>query len=368
MTRAAPDPTAVGDQPTVPSSLGRLSHIDGLRAIAAFLVTTLHLYSNAIDGKRFSFFGAIRDGFLYIDIGSIGVYIFFIISGYVISYSIIHHKSNNITKFTVSRIFRLYPAYIFAVAIAFLYFGKDHSMTTYLMNLTMIQQYLGFNHVNAVFWTLSVELAFYVSCIILFYLGIIQRFYGVLAVFAILSLYTLSASVVRFTFGITIPFGWTLWFSIFYVGVVLRQMDERGKKRGYIFWTCGVAYVASALVVCLCIWHDPTEYGRSWQAGFISWTAAIAIFLVGSYYVPLRSTILAFLGRISYSVYLLHIPVGVAAIAVLSPEAATASTQVLTLIGAFLAVIGVSALSYYLVERPGVGLGQRLLSKLLTSG
>ncbi|MFB2571968.1 acyltransferase family protein [Micrococcus sp. IITD107] len=99
-------------------------------------------------------------------VGALGVQLFFIISGFVILLSCYGRSP---ARFIGSRIGRLYPAYWVAVlAVAVLLFvlwpelGVNRSPSEILPNLTMFQGGMdGVGHLDGVYWTLWVEMKFY---------------------------------------------------------------------------------------------------------------------------------------------------------------------------------------------------------------
>lgn len=103
--------------------------------------------------------------------GFMGVDFFFVISGFVICMSA---ERGGIDKFISSRVLRLYPAYIVCVCLsaifAVLFSVKDISVVQFLVNLTMLQEFLGVSHIDGVYWILSFELVFY------FWIGVIIIF------------------------------------------------------------------------------------------------------------------------------------------------------------------------------------------------
>ena len=138
----------------------RLSELDGLRGIAALAVVLYHyiyhynnLYSHAFPVPSF------------VQLGVYGVNLFFMISGFVIYWTI--SRSDQPFDFIFSRFSRLFPVYWCSVILTFtvVYFaslpGREQDLFTLLVNLSMIQEYLGFSHIDGVYWTLSLELAFY---------------------------------------------------------------------------------------------------------------------------------------------------------------------------------------------------------------
>ena len=141
----------------------RVGEIDLLRFSAAFIVVLFH----------YTFRGYAADGYSnmpYPELapiskyGYLGVELFFLISGFVI---LMTASSGSLKKFAVSRLVRLYPAYWVGCTLTFaaiLVFGADRfstSLSQYLLNLTMLQEFVGVRSIDGVYWSLAVELKFY---------------------------------------------------------------------------------------------------------------------------------------------------------------------------------------------------------------
>ncbi|WP_416437571.1 acyltransferase family protein [Phnomibacter sp. MR] len=150
----------------------RIYQIDLIRFFAALSVLLFHYLfrgyiTNDLSILRFDEIGHI---FKY---GYLGVDIFFIISGFVIAMSI---KSESITAFIRSRITRLYPAYWFCVILTFLFiklFGNpvfDASFFQLGVNLTMLQSFFRVDMIDGVYWSLYIELKFYMLIVLLLFL------------------------------------------------------------------------------------------------------------------------------------------------------------------------------------------------------
>ena len=90
-------------------------------------------------------------------------------------------KTAHAVDFVVARFSRLYPAYWFAVIITFAVVysfhlpGREVDIQSALLNLTMIQKWLRVGNVDGVYWTLAVELSFYVVMYFLFITKQIKR-------------------------------------------------------------------------------------------------------------------------------------------------------------------------------------------------
>ncbi len=80
--------------------------------------------------------------------------------------------------FVVHRLFRLFPAYWLSVAAACAMSAtmmRDYSWQQILVNLTMLGGFFGVEDMLGQYWTLRVELTFYVLCVVLFAFGVLQR-------------------------------------------------------------------------------------------------------------------------------------------------------------------------------------------------
>jgi peptidoglycan/LPS O-acetylase OafA/YrhL len=154
----------------------RLQILDGLRLFAALAVVGWHLVAAPTAGwaagghADFGPFAAIsRYGWL-------GVELFFLISGFVICLS---SWGRRVGDFAASRVVRLYPAYWLAVlisaAVLALFGGRAVTWPQTAANLTMLQNPLGVPDVDPSYWTLAVELRFYLFFAIVVALGVTYR-------------------------------------------------------------------------------------------------------------------------------------------------------------------------------------------------
>jgi peptidoglycan/LPS O-acetylase OafA/YrhL len=142
----------------------RLYHLDFIRFFAALYVVFYH----------YCFRGFAKDNYSILEFqplagfskyGYLGVELFFMISGFVILMSA---KNSNLINFCISRFTRLYPAFWFSVLLStavIVFFGAplfSVSLKQVLINLTMFNGFVGIDHVDGVYWSLVVELKFYI--------------------------------------------------------------------------------------------------------------------------------------------------------------------------------------------------------------
>ncbi|GAA4579640.1 hypothetical protein GCM10023194_05750 [Planotetraspora phitsanulokensis] len=155
----------------------RLAWLDALRGPAALAVALHHSAWTFAPG-----IWAHVDG--RIDVGTWGVFVFFLVSGYIIPASL--ERRGDLRAFWIGRAFRLLPLLLTAMCLAFLlaYLGAytlRPALSTRplplvaLGNLTMLQELLGVTPVIDVVWTLSYEMAFYLLTVGLFTLRQSQR-------------------------------------------------------------------------------------------------------------------------------------------------------------------------------------------------
>jgi peptidoglycan/LPS O-acetylase OafA/YrhL len=153
----------------------RLEVLDGLRFVAAMMVVAYHYTAMWHVWRRpaeevFPSQPAAH--------GWLGVYLFFLISGFVICMS---SWGRGVGAFLVSRAVRLYPAYwlsVIAVSLtmtAWPYLDKAVGWRGTLVNLTMLHEPLGVPAVAEVYWTLWAELRFYLLFTLLVWWGLTYR-------------------------------------------------------------------------------------------------------------------------------------------------------------------------------------------------
>ena len=358
----------------VPANRERMRHVDTLRAIAALLVVWLHAVHafarvNPETAERGNLF---ISAVSRIDVGHIGVVVFFLISGFVIPFSIPRDAGSPAGAFLIKRFFRIFPAYWLSVPLAaatnFWIWGSAFGQRELLVNFTLLQGLFGYRHAEGVYWTLPVELVYYLVCTALLLAGSLfnARRVGLLAAV----LLAIFAALVP-TFGGPRPpldFAAAFWFlnlSIMLWGTLYRsrvdaasQAQAPDRVATYLFWTLLAGYV---VLLPLLARFTSKGFVLSWL-----WTYLIgfAIFLVGTRFVRIATRLTDWLGRISYSIYLFHVIVFMAIEWCLlrQPEGSWWRTQPFGLyaVAGLVAVLAVSTLVYRLVEKPGMRLGHRL--------
>src|SRR5690606_8002606 len=127
----------------------RLHQFDFLRGVAAFSVCLYHyLYSYP---QREGLYEPIS--IMYV--GQFGVQFFFILSGFVISYSVI---GKNTFEFIRSRFLRIYPQYfvclIATFVICYLLGSRQISVGDFVLNIFMLSTIFNVKNVDGVYWSI----------------------------------------------------------------------------------------------------------------------------------------------------------------------------------------------------------------------
>ncbi|WP_313269133.1 acyltransferase family protein [Epilithonimonas vandammei] len=287
--------------------------LTSLRFFFAFFVFLSHLQGIKTDNILFQWLT--RNIFFE---GYLGVSFFFILSGFVISYS--NAKKINSSKFTSfqfykARMFRIYPLYILTTILGAVTVIHTPSLSTWLINIFAIQSFLPTinEHVmNAPSWSISNEFFFYL-CFPLLY-PLIEK--------------NKKSSIIIIISSCIILFSTPLFFSevnqkfIFYIHPLSRLLDfslgillfhlyqliqKRALKRiNFATWE------SLALLFFILTFLPHHAIPRMFRFSVYYWVPMSAIILVfalqrGHFSKLLQNRILVYLGEISFSFYLMHL-------------------------------------------------------------
>ncbi len=305
------------------------------------------------------------------------VVLFFAISGFVIPYSLRKKASRGVgaasATFAIRRLFRLFPAYwvsVFAAALLWPVVGMPADGSTVLANLTMFQTAFGFADVIGLYWSLRVEVVFYALCLLLFVPALLQRpawLAGAVAqgLFLYVSGSVLKRSVTPGTWPGTLEHFplYALFIAVMFWGALLRWALGRGAEP-LGRWTACVLFGFPVTILAVPLLLNIASHWRAVPSGqTIPHALGLLIFIVMSMRVRLQSRFAAWLGRISYSLYLFHPLVFVALLSAITqgyfPWLAHAHLGVV-LATCIALSIAVAAIVFYTVEAPAIRLGRWL--------
>lgn len=343
-----------------------------MRGLAALLVIYSHIaghtlklnvVSSEFEQNLFTFLSQ------YIDLGKVGVTVFFAISGFVIPFSIFRFRSKPILSFAVSRVFRLYPAYwvsiVFGVFFLFYLHDRPISLITVLANVSMLQQFVGVQNVIDLYWTLQVELIFYFICALLFGFKSLNDPRTVMGVgFASLG-FAVILGLLRYLLERKVPVALPLALSVMFWGLAIRyHSEDRVRWKGPLV-SLSLALIIVIPLVSILAYNRDMGFQENWYRYTATYYIAMALFYVLYRYVRITSPVFVYLGTISYSVYLFGFIVQDALLTMLGSRIFDYPIHVYVL-ATSLVTIGVASLVYWLVEAPAIAAGRRIIRHLET--
>lgn len=280
--------------------------------------------------------------------GYLGVPVFFVISGYCIKIAQNHSKSAR--RFIIRRLFRIFPPYWFSVALVCLCAIGQKLVTG--TNSVSIPKDIGsifsiivlytspLSHVttiNWVFWTLPYELFFYliIGATMLFGENIRRVALVVLLITAIFLPVQVTGFLFFFNELPTFLLGYTLFLvlnktDIFTLTMVMLAIVT------VIIKHRDVAYLVVCLTVCLLILLDKIK--------------------------PLKNNFFSKLGDYSYSIYLIHVPIGIFLLGFIKGYAIVQTNIYLNIIADFAMlswIIFISKFTFEWIELKSIQLGKR---------
>jgi len=313
----------------------KLANIQILRFIAAILVFYSHLVT-----RLELFHGPGRTEFWRqsATLGSYGVDIFFVISGFVISQSYAKKKSSP-KVFILNRLFRIYPLYAFVTTIFYishLFFENSvdlsqFSFKHYFASMFFVSQALTFGYpIIPQGWTLELEIVFYLVFLLSIVLSLLFRIANNKE--KLLSSITILTLVATGSPSILIEF-------IF--GFVLASIWVKFRRKRVTYLVAIYIFISIFYIVKMQPNHMRVLFIGSIATGFVY----LAIVLPQ---VPGKLAI--FLGNISYGVYLFH-GIIIGTILQFGPPFIGNSAIVVS-ITSVVTVIVISTLSYIYFEKP----------------
>jgi peptidoglycan/LPS O-acetylase OafA/YrhL len=315
----------------VSESRERIEVLDFLRGVAALSVA-LHHFCNVLEP------GPIKSAAFY---GQLGVQVFFVISGFIIPYSLVRgrYTLRNYGTFVAKRVVRLDPPYLVTIAIIvglgvlswYVPFQQgppfEVSLPQVLLHLGYVNTFFGYPWLNDIFWTLAIEFQYYLLMGLVFPLVFSRN-----ARVRLASMFVLAALSFVVTSGAFI----FAYIFLFLMGIATCQL-----------WTGLIGRGQYAALVCLAL-------AGNLVVGGVASTTAGALAVAAILFLRVRHPVFHFLGAISYSLYLIHTPVGRRAQNVFM-RAIGADTQAEYYVSVLFATavsIVAAYMLYRLVERP----------------
>jgi len=288
--------------------------LEGLRGIAAILVALIHLqiFQNAITASQI------------VSKAGLAVDLFFVISGFVIGHNYLNSLNTWFDRFNFMkrRFWRLYPLH-FIILCIYIFFellrlfvwlrSPDFmieapidkiSFATIVSHLFLVQVFTGHIHFyNIPSWSISIEFYCYITFALIGALSFLRKtVVGIIIISCLL--------IFLFKDGTPLDSAGYINFCLrgilgFYIGVLVAIIRScRSNKHKFSSFPVMFAYSA--------IWLGIFYLGQSNFEIFLPFVFGAAIFVIslgqpsGMLFKILSADILQYLGKISYSVYMIH--------------------------------------------------------------
>jgi peptidoglycan/LPS O-acetylase OafA/YrhL len=306
---------------------------------------------------------------------AVGVAVFFLVSGFVIPFSL---ERNSLRGFFIRRFFRIYPClWVVQILVLGALTWQAHWHSTPFLyspgviasNAVLLNSYLAHLFIEPVCWSLLVEELFYLICALCAWRGVLGRPVAIGLIALGLTGISLVSFDARYLPGIRSQTA-LYWLGknagcvvFIFVGVVLHYL-----YRGTWKLRVGLPLILCLLgLYALCCYRGSTGDSLDSVVFFRGGLAALGIFvplMLVNRWLPCNSWV-NHVAQISYPLYLIHATLGYMVI-----RAVYLGTGSLYLgFAAALAVaVTLAALLHRLVERPGNELGRWLAARLTSGG
>jgi len=379
-----------------------LAYIDSLRGLAILGVLCVHftLFGKGVSGVESLPFHL--EILLYE--GRYGVALFFVVSAFTLARSLegrLATEDMAIRKYFLRRFFRIAPA--FYVVILFIFFvqgvgvpgyvNPDHPTLTWIDLFAHLSFTNGFypyyiNDFIGVEWSVTTEFSFYMilPLIMFFLLSDLQLavkwLIGIaLFVVALYLYWKIYVDGIIFTVfdGLNPAVGraWSYVFigshlTVFFTGILVWLFIARLKVHGYFSRSLAVVFLMSALVTGVAFAYFQDGYLNSRQFSFFAllfWALMSGFLIVLLDIIRPRIRWLEFLGKISFSLYLVHFLIGKVTGRLSSVWGGLAHIShpdiafgMFFLFSAMLSIV-VATLMYKYIEQPGIRYGAAFINR-----
>jgi peptidoglycan/LPS O-acetylase OafA/YrhL len=278
----------------------RLQTLDTFRGIAALVVVLFHLMLYQADAP------------FQVGWGATGVDLFFIISGFVIFMTL--NKTTNASDFVIARFSRLYPVYWVAVSVTALcmaigsYWGYSNVFWhEYWANMTMFQYYFHVRDLDGSYWTLIVEMLFYGLMLAAFGLKQVRRLEWIGFVLVLCQI--LIHAYIRYAQtpvydAIKAGFPLVNHFQLFWAGILFYKIYAEG----FNIWRLSGVFIAYGVTIYLFEEGKNTGLFIGLNTYLTTTTVYFVLFFlfITNRLEWINNRITLFLGKISYSLYVIH--------------------------------------------------------------
>jgi peptidoglycan/LPS O-acetylase OafA/YrhL len=320
--------------------------LTGLRGLAALIVFISHAANQGLFPKLFG------NGF-----GQIGVMIFFVLSGFLMAHLYLHKDFNeyNIKGFIFSRIARVFPLFLILVASSYIITQNFYPDFHYRIDsLSIFVKAIFFIVAPNEFWTIPVEVQFYIFFIIIWY--VISKSNNNLNILYLWLISLLPSLIFWLQSGAIIPL-FSTYSSAFIIGIIFSRIFRVSKESTVLQRISDNSGIIFLILIFVNLPSLRLDYDLVLSKYFFlrTWLDPINWFLVmGLFFCSMMNSVtlsflsnrvFLYLGKISYALYLTHYPVLLAVKSFTIPNYLKFSI-------ALLIVIILSHISLYVLEIP----------------
>ncbi len=368
------------------SNKEHLPALDGFRGLAVLLVFVSHILFEVFSDVPFL-------NALLFNSGYFGVSLFFVLSGFLVSSPFVKHillqaPEVSIKKFYTNRLLRVLPLFYITSAVFFLIHIRSEANTTPYFNaipyyaLVIQNLFATVNIVNPPTWSVSVELHFYIFLGILFFVVKTWTEKKLWLSLFIILLATLAYKVVAYCLILKggnyrdLIYANSLGnLDQFIIGILSGVLFYRKKEAVSPSLLKFFPLIGLAILLPLALYLFQQYQDKNYSTDFVA-VVPSSIFLALGWSLLLLNSIrtnsitarigafplLRFYGRISYSLYLLHLPIYTL---YYKPywKGHISSNMMLAALGYFALITLLSFLSYTFLEKPFLRLKNKNYSK-----
>jgi peptidoglycan/LPS O-acetylase OafA/YrhL len=326
-------------EPACPSTIEKgnrrknLYQINFLRAVASISVCLFHLACG-----NPNLLGKNNLIYQLLDRNDLRVNVFFIVSGFIICYTLpTNYQLRNFGSFFKKRLMRVEPPYLMSILLTLIVAYIASLVTHNLMIISWknLLYHIGYlnnfttnTYINVVYWTLGIEFQFYII------IGLLFPFINKSVYFLTLIIISLLASSYIKINNTSLIFEHLPLFS---VGILMYFISYNKNKHPKSILIC--LMLLTLFVIALSKLED----------------LYVSLFTICIISIPFpNSKLIGFLSKISYSLYLIHVPIGGRIINLSLRFVKTDSQRYLTIAIAFALSIIVAYLFHFIIEKPAI--------------
>lgn len=291
----------------------RIQYLDSIRGIAAMIVVVFHFMAwRWGDTLQFNIAAFVFNG-------TEAVSFFFVLSGFVLSYSYVNSSRKiEFGRYLYKRILRLYPAYVLNILLLFIYDLRDYSFESIFIRyerVLPIKEWLMFQDTHDLYvpgWTLQIEIIY---SVIIIGLILLYRKHPYWLLLPLIGSYVIGSPDIRlymnhFIMGICLSIIYPKLKDVSFAAT--RFYPWRWAIYALIFVLFSFVNIARFFKPIDDMFHLFWTYNIRWAhfSGFAAFLFLIIVMMSKNIQALLENKVLLYLGKISYSIYLIHWIIG----------------------------------------------------------